>query len=589
MPPVFPGYALLIGVGAHQFLSDRRMPQLAHDALNLATVLQDQHACGYPQDQVQVFTNEAATRQALLNAFNDLANRVTPDDTVLIFYSGYGEYGADGFYLTTYDTQLDDQRVRGGSGLSDVDLLQALSALKAQRVLLIIEASHAQTTSVVTRGLQQPQPVGQSLPLAFTTALLGAGENRVVLLPAGAGQPGLWVASEPATLFVQALARGLSGHDLPDRQGYISIDDLYVYVLKTVNDQTQSWRAQQQPALFVQQGTPAFAVGLHRGATPTSVFQSPDRSSLPTSGSRFIARAEAMRLLHRIMSGALNLNIFAGAGTSTGPAPAPTYSPPVHRGPTREGSSAYDGADNDGADYYQTGSVDDLPALPSSSGNLPTSGTRGGLIEEEPPRAPQQDSVQPRRFEAAMPSVTTVNRATEVRAMVALAASKGLRAQLPAKIKGGDVIQRSDVERREVPVEFPDHRPIYLYIQLEAHDFVIDEAVKTLLVRPDYDSGTATFLLKPKEPCAHAIVSVGLFQDPHCTTLIDSITLDTEIQADQQEPAEAEWQLQQTIMKMVAAGGGAIHIDARQGIFGGSFSGPAIGTVVQSKLNFGSP
>jgi hypothetical protein len=57
-----------------------------------------------------------------------------------------------------------------------------------------------------------------------------------------------------------------------------------------------------------------------------------------------------------------------------------------------------------------------------------------------------ESQLQTRRFEAAMPETATVGRSTEVRVMIALAESSGLRAYLPDRIKSGDLIRREDVE-----------------------------------------------------------------------------------------------------------------------------------------------
>ena len=61
--------------------------------------------------------------------------------TVLLFYSGHGLAGADGnYHLTTYDTKIENKRVLPGSGISEQELLEKLRAIKAKRLLLIVNA-----------------------------------------------------------------------------------------------------------------------------------------------------------------------------------------------------------------------------------------------------------------------------------------------------------------------------------------------------------------------------------------------------------------------------------------------------------------
>src|SRR4051794_23424461 len=101
------GHALLIGVGQYQFELHLSVPATAADAHALDAVLRNPQYCGYPQDQVRVLIDAAASRQGILTALDELAQRTSEDATITIFYSGHGIVDAQQtYYLTTTDTKL---------------------------------------------------------------------------------------------------------------------------------------------------------------------------------------------------------------------------------------------------------------------------------------------------------------------------------------------------------------------------------------------------------------------------------------------------------------------------------------------------
>ena len=122
--------------------------------------------------------------------------------------------------------------------------------------------------------------------------------------------------------------------------------------------------------------------------------------------------------------------------------------------------------------------------------------------EEEPP--PPSSSVEKRRrLEAAMPQQCPVGKPTEVRVMVALHDSPGLRATLPDYTESGELIEKNDVVQNDVPLEFPvDTRtqeilPIDVFVSVSAHNFKCEQPAKAIRVSANYDSGVITFSLTP--------------------------------------------------------------------------------------------
>ncbi|MBD2773594.1 hypothetical protein [Iningainema tapete] len=67
------GYALLIGVGAD-------LPVTVKDATAVQDVLLDPSRAAYPLEQVKLLTESSATRQEILNAFDQLIEQVNQNE-----------------------------------------------------------------------------------------------------------------------------------------------------------------------------------------------------------------------------------------------------------------------------------------------------------------------------------------------------------------------------------------------------------------------------------------------------------------------------------------------------------------------------
>jgi pimeloyl-ACP methyl ester carboxylesterase len=160
------------------------------------------------------------------------------------------------------------------------------------------------------------------------------------------------------------------------------------------------------------------------------------------------------------------------------------------------------------------------------------------------------ESGVPRKFEAAMPKKTSVGLQTEVRVMISLQDSQGLRLNLPDWTEGGDLIAKTDVIQSVIPLVFPllpmtnKLLPAKVFIAPKAMDFCVDSSrVACLYVSPYLDSGIVTFLLTPLHVQSRSYVVVEVFNDQECTTLLGSLTLMTEINAESRRVTSEVWQI----------------------------------------------
>lgn len=152
-------------------------------------------------------------------------------------------------------------------------------------------------------------------------------------------------------------------------------------------------------------------------------------------------------------------------------------------------------------------------------------GEKGIVLPAEPPVAPET-VWQTRRVDLAMPATAKVDETTELRALIALLDSEGLRKHLPDFTEGGAIIRDDDVrDDAQVDLQFPaDNRPLIIYMRPEpnAADFEIITKTRRIVLFPDRDSNQLTFLLKPLRALGTAYVPVELYADAECTEPLGS-------------------------------------------------------------------
>ncbi|MCW5319162.1 caspase family protein [Nostoc sp. KVJ3] len=300
------GYALVIGVGSYQNTPKLNVSLTVDDAQEVADVLQNSRYCGYLEQQVTLLHDADATRNNIEAAFDTLAKTLKESDTFFFFYSGHGEYGEDGYYLTTHETEIKDGKVLAGSGIHEKTLLEKIQAIKAKRVLLIFNACHSGEISPGSLGISEELP-SQSLPNQTSEALIGTGEGRVIITACREAQKSYFVRNASMTIFAQALTDGLRGKNIINRRGYISIFDLYDYVFTKVKEEVAQRFGQfnlvQEPELTIHKGIGIMAVSLHRGKVPEGELTFEDRPPSLSGEVREVEPIDSQKALQQILSG----------------------------------------------------------------------------------------------------------------------------------------------------------------------------------------------------------------------------------------------------------------------------------------------
>jgi hypothetical protein len=138
------GYALLIGVGQSAY-APWSLPVTVKDAQAIRAVLTDPGLCAYPDDHIRLLQDDQATRDAILASLDWLARRVASDPhaTAVVHFSGHGwlEEPTGRYFLIPH--HVDPLDIPGSALLAEV-FIEALRKVKAERLLTIIDACHAE-------------------------------------------------------------------------------------------------------------------------------------------------------------------------------------------------------------------------------------------------------------------------------------------------------------------------------------------------------------------------------------------------------------------------------------------------------------
>ncbi len=262
------GHALVIAVANYV-----QAPVLPHSVLNdaqdvVATLTSAAH-CGYEPQNVKLLLDTQATLDAIRQELDALAARAQSGDSVLIFFSGHGARIGEESALVPVDCE--SQRV-AQTTLVEQEFSAALARIKAQRLVVLIDACHA----------------GAAASFKSTDTMLDLGFNEKSLNQLAQGTGRVMIASSRATeysyalngarnsIFTEHLLGALRGAARTHGDGVIRVFEVFNYVSERVR---QAMPDRQHPIFKASNLEDNFAVALELGGvkrldSPSGVVES---------------------------------------------------------------------------------------------------------------------------------------------------------------------------------------------------------------------------------------------------------------------------------------------------------------------------
>jgi hypothetical protein len=221
------GYALLIGANVN-------LPITTKDATALHDVLVNPSRAAYPKEHVQLLTEEKATRQGILGAFDKLTEQVKskPKATVIVYFSGHGieitRNGDSEYFLIPYAYNPSQ---RAQTAISGAEFSAQIEAIKARKLVVLLDCCHAAGMPVVKAPGETVEKSAIPLP-SDVLHKLEQGSGHVIAASSRKDETS-WTG-DPYSVFTTCLIEALAGKGAKNPDGFARILDVLGYLFAHV-------------------------------------------------------------------------------------------------------------------------------------------------------------------------------------------------------------------------------------------------------------------------------------------------------------------------------------------------------------------
>jgi esterase/lipase superfamily enzyme len=282
------GFALIVGVGQTHY-EKWSLPVTVKDAQAIQTVLTDPGLCAYPDEHVRLLHDQGATRDAVVEGLDWLAQQVSaePHATAVVYFSGHGwlQKRRSSYYLITHDV---DPLDIAGSAIPAESFIKSLRHVKAERLLTIIDCCHAEGMATAKGGpatIKLPTGLTPASPPKAVVEELKQGAGRAVFT-SSLGHQSSWVRPDgKMSVYTYHLIEALQGANNQPDDSTVKLSNLMNYLGKAVPESARDLcDAEQVP--FFDTAAEDFAVALLRAGKglPSGGWPSVEKKAHATIG-----------------------------------------------------------------------------------------------------------------------------------------------------------------------------------------------------------------------------------------------------------------------------------------------------------------
>lgn len=247
-------FALIIGVGGTSFRGEDDS-YMIKDAEAIYNLLIDENIAGYRPENVILLSGENASRANVLQAFDDLKEKVNEESKVMIYFSGHGDSypirdkntkeiikGRKGYYLMLYGFTKENR----SPNITAEELKAKLNALVAERLVFFFDCCHAQgmtkggdlldtTTKLDAHQVQLNTSNGEEVKSEGMVQEIDDEEGMAIISACKDQQTSLRFNEDPNGLFTTCLLEVLKGeHARFFEDPFIRITDVVKYLIEEV-------------------------------------------------------------------------------------------------------------------------------------------------------------------------------------------------------------------------------------------------------------------------------------------------------------------------------------------------------------------
>jgi len=235
-PPALRGLA--IGIDKY-YDSALTLRYAAGDAAAIQRNLEERSQSLFSLVDINLLTDEQATKSGIKQAFAEMAHLVQPQDVFVLYLAGHGLADDGHYYFVPQDVRFTNQESLRAGSLSERELVDLLKMINAQKSLIVLDTCYAgafaapqQLALLSSRGPAEKAAIDR-LMRATGRAVIAATTTQQVAIEGYQGHG----------VFSYGLLEGLSGSadsQSGDRNGFISILELGAYLDRRVPELSES-------------------------------------------------------------------------------------------------------------------------------------------------------------------------------------------------------------------------------------------------------------------------------------------------------------------------------------------------------------
>ncbi len=209
-------WALAVGIAAYE--GTKKLRYTDDDAYRIFAFWKSVEGGSLDDFHAKVLVDESATRENILSTMRQLYAQAGPDDMIVLYFSGHGIEGA--FLPFDYD---------GNVKISYTEVKEILENSAAKYKLCIADACHSGSL-LASRSPSNERPSVDK----YYQALMASKSGTALMTSSLSDEESLESIPLRQGVFSHFLLRGLKGEADQDRNGIVTIEELFDFVRKNV-------------------------------------------------------------------------------------------------------------------------------------------------------------------------------------------------------------------------------------------------------------------------------------------------------------------------------------------------------------------
>jgi len=255
-PPAAPPstqWAVIIGVGGYE---NSGVPRLRYSVADADAIYQTLVSAGFKKENILLLTDKTERKPTLRNIKwalgTFLARSAHKDDLVMIYFAGHGASEVDqrgierdglSKYLVPVDADPDDLY---STALPMDEMQNVLARIEAERVTVFLDACYSGAAGGRTFASTKTRTV--NVDDIFLDRLTRS-KGRAIVTASRPSELSIELAELGHGIFTYYLVRGLQGYADTNRDGIVSLQELYEYLAQEVSRKSRQVGGNQHPML----------------------------------------------------------------------------------------------------------------------------------------------------------------------------------------------------------------------------------------------------------------------------------------------------------------------------------------------------